>query len=94
VLTRCVFVCELQDEEEDAMKKAGAQIQKRAKDAQTKQEFEEEKTRGEEEATEKEHLRLAKLEEVEITVSTVTKMLLSIRTKEYSHGVDTMCLRL
>ena len=91
-MTRCVFVCELQEKKEDEKKKAGAQIKKRAKDATTKQEIEEEKTRGEEEAKEKEHLRLAKLEEVEITVSTVTKKLLCIRTKEYS--IDTMRLRL
>jgi len=60
ILTRCVFVCELQEKEEDEKKKAGAQIKKRAKVAKSKQKTEEEKTRGEEEAKVKKHLRLAK----------------------------------
>ena len=51
-MTRCVFVRELQEKEEDEKKKARAQIKERAKDAQTKKELEEEKYRREEETKE------------------------------------------
>jgi len=62
VLTRCVFVCELQEKEEDEKKKAGAQIKERVKDAQTKKKLEEMKKREEEMAKEAKEVEKKKAE--------------------------------
>ena len=51
-MTRCVFVCEFQEKEEDEKKKAGAQIKEKAKDAKPNKEFREVKKREDQTAKE------------------------------------------